>query len=85
MTEYKEIKYIDYMYLRDKSGYYKVLYGDTEITFFKNGEIHNEFGPADIYHGKEYYFCLNDKSYGNQNDFPTNEHWIRFVKLLAFA
>ena len=54
------------------------------IAFFKNAKIHNDKNAAYIYGHKQ--FRLNEKYYGNQNNF-NKKSWRKFIrglKLQAF-
>ena len=53
------------------------------IIFYKNGIISNSKNAAFIEINEYKEFILNDKYYGNQDDF-TKESWRRFTKLKAF-
>ena len=52
------------------------------VQFFKNGMYHNTKN-ADFINHKNKEFSLNNKFYGNQNDF-TKQLWRRFIKLRMF-
>lgn len=43
---YKEISWIKYKSLPDRSGYYKVIGNGEYYTFEKDSRWHNETGPA---------------------------------------
>lgn len=90
MIEHKEITYIDYNYLNDKSGYYLIKYNSGSIDYRVNGNLHHEFRPARILsYGREEYW-LDGKRYGsnmlqdNLLYIPSNEYWIKFCKLKVF-
>jgi hypothetical protein len=51
--------------------------------FFKNGIRHNSKNTALIFINGRKEFILNNRCYGNQNDF-TKQSWRRFVKLQVF-
>lgn len=78
-------KEISSYYLKIKKNKLNAIYGCCFIVwFFKNGKEHN-FKNASFFDKRNKYkeFCLNDKIYGDQNDF-TKQSWRRFVKLKAF-
>lgn len=89
MIKYIEIDYYDWQYLKDKSGYYKVLYNNIDnILYYKDGLLHNETGPAmlDKNWGNAYF--LNDENLGDDDDW-NDETWkvfaAKYMKLIAFA
>jgi hypothetical protein len=60
------------------------IYSDNNYAIFcKNGKYYNTKNAAYIHNSAYKEFWLNDKYYGNQNDF-TKESWRRFTKLQAF-
>jgi hypothetical protein len=53
------------------------------VRFVKNGNFHNNKNAAFVTINRYKEFILNDKNYGNQDNF-TKQTWRRFVKLQAF-
>jgi hypothetical protein len=51
--------------------------------FYKNGNFHNNKNAAFIYYSGVKYFYLNEKGYGDHNNF-TKKSWRKFVKLITF-
>ena len=64
-----------------------IEYPNGDKFWYKNGKRHREDGPA-FERSDEFndfkMWCLNDKSYGYNNDF-TNDSWSKFVKTLIFS
>jgi hypothetical protein len=58
------------------------IYSYYSVLFFKNGKEHNPKNAAYI-SNKIKQFKLNNKFYGDQDDF-TKYSWRRFVKLSTF-
>lgn len=85
MIKYTEIDWDDYAYLKDKSGYYKVLFKeDGYFGYYKDGKLHSEIGPALInIDGKASYYFAGKFLGSNRKNFTT-EDLIRHVKLKAF-
>lgn len=89
MIKYTQISQHDWYVLKNRTGYYCVNFNEVTILY-KNGTIHNEYGPAYIKNFskyKEYYLYGN---YIGNNDvesrlYYTNETWIRYCKLKAFT
>jgi hypothetical protein len=59
------------------------VYCDDRTMFFKNGKDHNSKNAAIHWLDGFKEFCLNDITYGTEDDF-TKESWRRFCKLKAF-
>ncbi len=79
-------------FYKDKNFYYWVKIVEDKLTaihcergvrFVKDGDFHNNKNAAFITIKRHKEFILNDKNYGNQDDF-TKKSWRRFVKLKAF-
>jgi hypothetical protein len=79
-------------FYRDRNFYYWVKIVDHELTaihcekgvrFVKNGNFHNNKNAAFIYYSGVKYFYLNEKGYGDHNNF-TKKSWRKFVKLITF-
>lgn len=95
MIKYKEINRLDYFILKDKLGYYcvkdysKDIFEDDKDTFYyKDGLIHNEFGPAIITPSWRKEYWLNGMRYGidwvvlsgnckGAYYIPSDEYWIK--------
>ena len=60
-----------------------IYYDYYNVIFYKNGKTHNTKNVAYIRRDGYKTFCLNDKYFGDQNDF-TKHSWRKFVKLQAF-
>jgi hypothetical protein len=59
------------------------IYYSRNISFFKNGELHNTKNAAYIRYDEYKQFRLNGIYYSGENKF-TKQSWRRFVKLQAF-
>lgn len=82
MIKYTEIEYKDWILLKNRSGYICVKHINRE-RYYKDDELHNEFGPAVSWHDGAKRYYLYGKFYGYEEDY-TNEQWIRYCKLKAF-
>ena len=61
-----------------------IEYMDGTKRWYKNGFLHREDGPAIEYADGKKDWYLDDKCYGDDDDF-TNDSWIKFVKTLIFS
>jgi hypothetical protein len=85
MKFYIEEKTNSYYWRKIKKNKLNAIYGSCFIVwFFKNGKEHN-FKNASSFDKRNKYkkFCLNDKYYGDQNDF-TKKSWRKLVKMQIF-
>ena len=53
---------------------------DSVFSFYKNGQLHREDGPAIRHTNKNKAFYFNDEYFGVNNF--TNKQWKKFVKAL---
>ena len=84
MKFYKEIIYrTNYLDLIIKNKLNSIYYHIFSVRFFKNGRIHNYKNAAVNWDDRYAEFYLNNKLYGNQNNF-NKKSWRRFVKLQVF-
>ncbi len=85
MKFYKDKKIYDcYFWNKITDNYLTCIYYDVDsIIFYKNGFFHNNKNAAYIRFDGYKGFYLNNKCYGNENDF-TKKSWRRFVKLQIF-
>jgi hypothetical protein len=74
------INYLNKIYNNKLTAIYKEY---DSITFFKNVKEHNSKNASFIAKSGFKQFCLNGKSYGDDNDF-TKESWRKFVKMQVF-
>ena len=82
MKFYKD-KFGDYFWRKIRDNNYTAIYYDYYVSFLKNGNYHNEKNATNYDGIKFKEFYLNNKCYGNHNDF-TKKSWRKFVKLKVF-
>ena len=83
MKFYNDKKFDFYRIKILKNNLTSICHNDAYICFFKNGEAHNYKNACYINILGLKQFCLNNMSYGYNNDF-TKKSWRRFVKLQVF-
>jgi hypothetical protein len=86
MKFYTDIIIYKFYYYYITSGKLTCIHFDKlydSVVFYKNGKKNNCKNASYIGNTGYKQFCLNNKIYGNQNNF-TKQTWRKFVKLQAF-